>query len=90
MREGKKERDRGRHCKKERGRSKLGMSAFSLLVSMGCILNIYIYGGWREGGREEGREGEREKQAERSPSRLCATSTEPDAGLKLTKCKIMT
>ena len=84
-REGKKERDRGRHCKKEQGRGKLGMSAFGLLVSMGCILNICIYGG-------RGRKGERERerQAERSASRLCATSTEPDAGLKLTSCKIMT
>ena len=37
------------------------------------------------------REGaERERERERILSRLCAVSTEPGAGLKLTKCEIMT
>ena len=44
-------------------------------------------------GREQGRERERESQAERIPripSRLCAVSTEPDAGLKLTNHEAVT
>ena len=32
----------------------------------------------------------REREGERSPSRLCAASTEPDAGLELTDREIMT
>ena len=32
----------------------------------------------------------RESGGERIPSRLLADSTEPDAGLKLMKCEIMT
>ena len=39
----------------------------------------------RAGGRE--REGDTESEA---GSRLCADSSEPDAGLKLTNCEIMT
>ena len=35
-------------------------------------------------------EGQREREREKIPSRLRAVSTEPDAGLKLTKCEIMT
>ena len=31
-----------------------------------------------------------EREGERIPSRLCATSTEPNAGLKLTNREIMT
>ena len=44
----------------------------------------------REGGRasEQGRGRERERQ--RIPSRLCTVSVEPDAGLKLMNCEIMT
>ena len=34
------------------------------------------------GGRKEQRERERERERERIPSRLCAVSTEPDAGLE--------
>ena len=33
---------------------------------------------------------EREEERERIPSRLCAISTEPDVGLKLIDCEIMT
>ena len=29
-------------------------------------------------------------KGQRIPSRLCSVSTEPDAGLKLTSCEIMT
>ena len=32
----------------------------------------------------------REREKERIPSRLQAVSAEPDAGLKLTNCEIMT
>ena len=39
------------------------------------------------GGRAER---ERERERERIPSRLHTVSTEPDAGLKPTSCKIMT
>ena len=39
-------------------------------------------------GREKGRQRERER--ERIPARLCAVCTEPDTGLKLTNCKIVT
>ena len=31
-----------------------------------------------------------EREEERIPSRLCPVSTESDAGLELTNCKIMT
>ena len=44
--------------------------------------------------RDWEREGEqgrgRERGRERITSRLCAVSMEPDAGLKLKKCEIMT
>ena len=40
----------------------------------------------REGETE--REGERER--ERIPCRFCTASTEPDSGLELTTCEIMT
>ena len=36
------------------------------------------------------REKERERERERIPSRLHAISAEPDAGLRLTNCEIMT
>ena len=39
---------------------------------------------------ERGREREREREREKIPSRLCTVSTEPDAGLDLTVCEIMT
>ena len=39
------------------------------------------------GRAERGRERERERERERIPSRLC---TEPDAGLELTNCEVMT
>ena len=42
-----------------------------------------------EGGREGGREEERERERERIPSRLHTVSTEPNAGLELTNCRIM-
>ena len=35
-------------------------------------------------------EGQRERKRERLPSRLCAVSVEPDAGLDLTSHEIMT
>ena len=41
----------------------------------------------RDSKRSRGRERERR---ERIPSRLCTVSTEPDAGLNLTNCEIMT
>ena len=44
-----------------------------------------------EGQRERERERERERQErERISSRLSTVSTEPDAGLKLMNCEIMT
>ena len=42
----------------------------------------------RKRARQKGAEREREK--ERIPSRLHTTSTEPDVGLKLTDCEIVT
>ena len=35
-------------------------------------------------------ERERERERERIPSRLCTNSVEPDTGLDLTNCEIMT
>ena len=35
-------------------------------------------------------EGQRERERERISSTLCTVSTEPDTGLKLTNCEIMT
>ena len=45
-----------------------------------------------EGEKEQvgGTERERERERERVPSRLHAVSTEPDTGLELTNCEIMT
>ena len=40
--------------------------------------------------REGVQEGQREKERDRTPSRLRAVSTEPDAGLELTTCEITT
>ena len=37
-----------------------------------------------------GVERERERERERNPSKVHSVSTEPDAGLKLTNCEIMT
>ena len=47
---------------------------------------------WRGAERGVGRETEREREREREriPSRLCTVSTEPDVGLELTDCEIMT
>ena len=39
---------------------------------------------------ERGRERERERERERIPSRLCTISTEPNTGLDLINCEIMT
>ena len=48
----------------------------------------------RERGKERGRKGERqrgrERGKERTPSRFHAVITEPDVGLNLTNCEIMT
>ena len=46
----------------------------------------------QERGRERGRERERERERERRriPSRLCAVSVEPNEGLDLTNCEIVT
>ena len=46
--------------------------------------------GEREYELEKGREGERERERERETEDLCAVSTEPNPGLKLTNCEIMT
>ena len=40
--------------------------------------------------RESTNGGEADREAERILSRLCTVTTEPDAGLELTKCEIMT
>ena len=42
-----------------------------------------------ERGRERG-ERERERERERTPSRLHVVSAEPNMGLKLTNCEVMT
>ena len=42
------------------------------------------------GEAERERERERGREGGRIPSRLCAVSTEPDAGLELTNCEIVT
>ena len=39
---------------------------------------------------DKGRERERERKKERIPSRLRTVSVEPDVGLELTNCEIMT
>ena len=39
---------------------------------------------------QEGRGREKERKREKNPSRLHATIVEPEAGLKLTNCKMMT
>ena len=46
--------------------------------------------GGAEGERETQRERERERERERIPNRLCAVSTEPDMGLALMNCEIVT
>ena len=45
-----------------------------------CVFSLFIY--WGGEGREMGRE--------RIPSRFCTVSTEPDAGVDLTKRETMT
>ena len=49
-----------------------------------------VRGRGRESERLRARERERERRRERIPSRLCAISTEPDAGLDLMNCESMT
>ena len=44
----------------------------------------------KERERERDRETERQREREKIPSRLHATSAEPNVGLKLTNCQIMT
>ena len=44
----------------------------------------------REGGRKGGAEREGDTESEEDPSRPRAVSTEPNAGLELTNCEIMT
>ena len=46
----------------------------------------------REGERERTSRGgaERKGERERTPSSLCAISVEPDTGLKLTNCEVVT
>ena len=53
------------------------------------LFNVYLFLRQRETEHEWGRVRERETQSE-TGSRLQAVSTEPDAGLKLTDCEIMT
>ena len=42
------------------------------------------------GQKERVRERKRERERKRIPSRLCTASSEPNAGLKLMNCEIMT
>ena len=56
---------------------------------------IYLFIlGEREREREhicrQGRGRERERKRERVPSRICDVRVEPDAGLQLTNCEIVT
>ena len=44
----------------------------------------------RERDRQRVRAGEEQRERERIPSRLHAVSAEPDAGLRLTNCEVMT
>ena len=44
----------------------------------------------RERETERAGEGQRERERERIPSRLCIVSAEPDVGLELTNCEIVT
>ena len=54
------------------------------ISSIIIIFNVYLFGERTSGERE------REREREKIPSRLCAVSAEPDVGLELTNCEIMT
>ena len=59
------------------------------IVSLSCALNFFFFLRERESMSREGAEGEGDTEFE-ADSRLGAVSTEPDAGLKLTNCEVMT
>ena len=56
------------------------------------FFNVYLFLRERERERQSlsGGGAERERQESEAGSRLRAVSTEPDTGIKLTNCKIMT
>ena len=55
------------------------------------FLSLFIYfERERQRQRERVGEGQREKERERIPSRFFTVSTEPDAGLELKNCEVMT
>ena len=58
-------------------------------ISKNFFVYLFIFERDRDsmsgGGTERDRERERQRERERIPSRLCAASTEPNTGLKLTK-----
>ena len=69
---------------------KLGYHMFPALLTMFLYFKkILIYFWERETEREQAR-AEREDTESKAGSRLCAVSTEPDVGLELTNCEIMT
>ena len=69
---------------------------YFFFLKKGFFLSLFTYferERERESEREQDRDRERERERERReriPSRLCAVSTEPDAGLELPNLEIMT
>ena len=59
------------------------IKVFSTISDFFCQVYLLVFGKWV--GEEQ-----RERERERIPSRLCIVSTEPDAGLELTNCEIVT
>ena len=62
------------------------------MVDIWGFFNVYLFLRERERERERDRQTERQRETEREEAdpRLCIVSTEPDAGLKPTNCKITT
>ena len=61
----------------------------NILFILFIFLNVYLFSRQRETEHEQGRGRETETESEAGP-RLRTISTEPDAGLELTSCEIMT
>ena len=75
-----------KHKRKRRPRfSFLFLYLFSFLLKV-CLFILRE----KEKEHKRGRNRERERERERTPSRFLARSTEPDTGLELTNCEIVT